>query len=420
MDFFTHYLAYSEGTEPPKIFHRWSAIVGIGALLERNAWLYHGDTRINPNMYVMLMGDPGTRKSSAVKQIARLIKQTGYSHFAAQRTTKEKWLSDLAASNAEIEGIDDITTMALFGTDADPDAYTPNFVAADEANEFFGLSNNEFLGILGSLWDINEPYENKTKTSKSDWIPSPVISILSGNTPTNFTLAFPPTILGSGFFSRLILIHGEKSGRKYTFPIRHSLTETESIVSYLSEVKAACTGELSVTDGAHKLLDKIYQRPERSIDARFASYHNRRFTHLLKLAISVAAANYTGIVGEDIVLEANTYLTHAERQMPKALGEFGQAKNSGVTNQVLGMIGEAKMPVTVGEIWSQVSQNLEDIQALVKIMHKLLQAGKIQQIPDRGYLPIKEVALTDMTHIAPDDTVAYADFLTPEELGIKT
>ena len=96
-DFFDLYLHYTRDTEATATFHRWSAIVGIGAYLERNVWIQHGASQIYPNHYVMLLGESGSRKSAAIKGFVRILKEAGYKSLAAEKTSKEKFSQDLAA-----------------------------------------------------------------------------------------------------------------------------------------------------------------------------------------------------------------------------------------------------------------------------------------------------------------------------------
>src|SRR6476469_4766102 len=95
-DFFKEYLEYSSENEVPTFFHRWVAVVSLGALLGRQFSFSLGHFNIMPNMYAMLIGNPGTRKSTAIKIMRQLLIKSGYSHIAADKTTKEKFLMDLA------------------------------------------------------------------------------------------------------------------------------------------------------------------------------------------------------------------------------------------------------------------------------------------------------------------------------------
>src|SRR5947209_1500310 len=102
-NFFDSYLSYTEGGEVPTTFHRWSAVVGIAALLERNCCVEFGHTEIYPNIYSMLIGSAGTRKSSAIKLMKKLLIKSGYQTIAAERTSKEKFLHDLSKHEDENE-----------------------------------------------------------------------------------------------------------------------------------------------------------------------------------------------------------------------------------------------------------------------------------------------------------------------------
>src|ERR1700748_677909 len=151
-DFFDLYLKYVENTESPTFFHRWSAITGIGALLGRQYYLTHGHSKLFPQQYVMLLGSPGTRKSTAIKMFKELIVKTGYDTIAASKSSKEKFLMDMAGM-ADIEiGMNGYPTTGSqskrkkdksveeildenFGWENDkPSGPSEVFVCADEAN----------------------------------------------------------------------------------------------------------------------------------------------------------------------------------------------------------------------------------------------------------------------------------------------
>ena len=149
-DFFQSYLEYTAGGEVPICFHRWAAIVGIGTILERNIYLPFGHGKIYPNQYAMLIGNAGTKKSTAIKLIKKLLIAAGYDHIAAERTSKEKYLADLSGQMDTHSSDDTVLEKNIFGA-VDESVVTPNFIAADEANDFFGIGNIEFLSVLGSL-----------------------------------------------------------------------------------------------------------------------------------------------------------------------------------------------------------------------------------------------------------------------------
>jgi hypothetical protein len=389
-DFFRQYLQYVGDTESPAIYHRWSAITGIGALLGRQYHLQHGHFSVNPNIYAMLIGNPGTRKSTAIKTVKKLIIEVGYNTIAADKTTKEKFLLDISGETEELIGVRggknaaaDILDSNLWGDDDSEVLSRPSaecFIMADEWNDFTSLGNLEFYSLLGTFWDYSGIYKNRIKTGKSVSINNPTISILAGNTPTGFSLAFPTEIVGQGFFSRLVLVYGENTGRKIAFPKKPCPEFTAEMVQYLQRLRATCQGVVSLHPTAEKLLEKIYHEFVGFDDVRFESYFNRRFTHLLKLSLVCAASRMSRTVAEQDVILANTVLTHTEHMMPKALGEFGKGKNSDVANNIVEALSNTTKGLVFKELWALVGHDLEKQAQLGEILSNLRAAEKIQQV----------------------------------------
>lgn len=416
-NFISQYLEYSAHFTPevPAIYSRWCCIVGIGALLGRQYYLPFGHEKINPNLYTMLIGSPGTRKGTGIKLIAKFLRLAGYTNFASERTSKEKFLLTLESFGNQAIAITDILDQNLFGSDSSstlPDSEI--FIAIDEFNDFIGSGNIEFMSMLGNMWNYEGVYKNEVKTGHSAAINNPTISILGGNTPTGFKNAFPVDMIGQGFLSRLLLVYGEPNGVRVTIPDSPSPEDLASIYMPLQEIRKRMQGPAELTKSGFALLDRIYQANITVDDYRFNSYSNRRLNQLIKLCIIVSAAKFTSKITDDIVIEANTILTHTEHFMPKALGEFGKAKNSDVTHTVLEIIYNANRLITMKEIFQQCSKDFEDLASLGKVLINLQEADRIQSVPGgRGFLPKRKMIEQDL-----EGFVEYSR-LTNEEREMK-
>lgn len=386
---FDLYFDFVQDTEPPLIFYRWSLLTCLSAYLGRQTWLPFGSSRIFPNQYVMLIGEPGSRKSTAIKNCRKLFAAAGYKSFAATKTTKEKFLLDLEGVE---EASDETVTAAqvmqnLFETNVNDDPKEV-FIVADEFNDFMRCCDLEFHSMLGVLWDWddeNVPYEQRLKNSKSVKIFQPTVTLLGGNTHTGFAEMFPPQAIGQGFLSRLLLIFSEPSGKKISWPSEPSEAAKQELISRILQIKSTVHGPMSVTPRAKQVLTVLYNNYEGFADVRFTSYFTRRYTHLLKLCILCAAVKCKTEIGIEEVLLANTILKYAEHFMSKALGEFGKAKNADVANKVLQVLTKTYQPMNVPEIWKQVNADLDRIEDLDKLLAGLAQAGKMQWVPkDKG------------------------------------
>lgn len=400
-NFIDAYIRYREETEPQYIYHRWCAISVIAALLGRNFYLQHGNFRVFPNLYCMLLGESGTRKSTAIKLSKKLLSGIGYDKFSADKTSKEKFLLDLEGlpdeqdiKEGKVSSYDAITEANLWGSGETNGIAREVFIVSDEFNEFIGAGNLDFCSTLGNLWDWDDekiPFKQRLKNSRSVSIWQPTVNILGGNTPENYARAFPPEIMGQGFLRRLLHIHGERSGRQYTFPPEPSQVQTAELLQQLQSIQLKVTGKATIESSALEILDAIYKSWNEIPDIRFKSYSNSRFTQLLKLCLIIAAADTNTSISRAAVIHANTTLAAAEQLMPKALGEFGKSKNSDVANKLISVIENAKGAVTAKTLWKAVQKDLEKPTDLSSIMQSLQAADRVQWVKDHGWLLKKEV-----------------------------
>jgi len=382
-DFISAYFQYIGLTEAPMTFHRWACITILGAWIGRDYCFRFGHFNIKPNIYCMLMGTAGSRKSTAIKIASRLLSKAGYTSIAADRTTKEKFLLDLSGAPdvvLDVSGKQSLEiTMEenLFGDMNSADHIPEMLIAADEFNTFVGNGNIEFLSMLGVLWDHEGTFKNKVKNSKSVELHDPYVSIVAGNTPTGFSLAFPAESIGQGIFSRIILVHGEPTGKKITFPDIPSPGATKEILDILVAIRQITKQEAVITDGAKSLLDAIYKTAQPMLDVRFESYMNRRFSHLIKLCLVLSASSLRSVIEECDVLYANTILTHTEHSMSKALGEFGRARHSDTSHKLISILENAYEPMPVKQLWMQLHNDLDDIGTMKDMLTSLVIADKI-------------------------------------------
>lgn len=407
-------------TEAPKIYYRWCLVTAIGAFLGRRIHVDMGTFRVFPNHYCMLIGNPGTRKSTAVNSVRSLLWAAGYTTFSATKTRKEKFLLDLEGETPEFtedprsrrrtaEKKDSALFMEnLFGEAGkdNVEGQEPKevFVTAPEFNNFLPPGDLEFLSDLGDLWDWDKPdefFKYRFKNSKSVSIYQPTVSVLGGNTHAGFQQMFPPQAIGQGFLSRLILVHSEPSGKKFPFPPPWPPEIKKEALEILTAIKERVHGIAGIERDAKHALDLIYRSWQDLDDQRFKHYSTRRFTHLLKLALVFAASRVSKNINMHDVLLASSLLSFTEARMPKALGEFGKSRNADAANKVMAALYETRRPMTLPALWKVVASDLEKMQDLSNLLVNLQQADKIQMVKGEGFLP-KQKAL--------DRKLLYVDY----------
>lgn len=386
MDFFSRYLEAMdlENQEAPAIYHRWALASIIGALLGRQCHLPFGKYVFYPNQFIMLMGTPGARKGAAMGPAKDILKAAGYTRFSASRTSLERFLMDMRQMDVTPEL--DLEALAL-------DTPSESYIYAGEFVDFIGPNDINFINLLTNLWDNLPEYKHPKIQGKSVEVYRPTVNLLGGATPQTFAMAFPPEVIGTGFTSRLLMIHSEPTGRKISWPTDIDPLVNEQLVLHLKEIREVVRGEIVVTPEARELSDVIYKNEVPVDDNRFTFYQQRRYTHMLKLSMIIAAANLSKVIQTEHVLWANTMLAMAEKKMPKALGEFGKSRHSEVSNEILTWLNRRTKPANVGDIFKAVSRSVKNLPELQEVIANLKAAEKIQTVTvagKTGYMPRHE------------------------------
>lgn len=418
-DFISRYLNYVGRSEAPVAFHRWSAIGGLGTFLGRSVWFEHGSFKVYPNLYIQLFGGPGTRKSTAIKQFTKILRQAGFRDFAAEKTSKEKFIEWMASRDSSGLGDGEEGLWQML----DGEGTSNVLINADEFNDFFSTNILDFISFLGVMWDYEGSYEHSTRSGGTVIINNPNISILSGNTPTTLAKTIPPEAIGQGFFSRVVIVNGSGTGIKIAFPSKPPEEETEKIVEELRTLKDIHHGAMYADSDSLALLEHIYVTWKGIDDPRFEGYKNRRFNQLLKLCIIHAIAAKSDSIGVDHVLRANTVLTRAEKEMPQALGEFGASRNSLVNHAVVSFLSGATSPVKLEEIWTKVHTHLDKLDQLSDIIRGLIAADKVQLVVHKdptkgGFLAKQKVEKLDEQ--VEEDLTTEWDYLSTQERTFRS
>jgi hypothetical protein len=376
-DFFSKYMEFVdlENQEAPAIYHRWTIASAVGALLGRQVYLQLGKYKVYPNQFIMLMGTPGTRKGSAMGIGKELLKKAGYTRFSASRTSLERFLIDMR--QVDIVADTDLEMLAL-------DSPSESYVFAGEFVDFIGPNDIAFINLLTNLWDNLDEYKHPKIQGKSVEVFKPTVNLFGGSTPQTFSIAFPPEVIGTGFTSRLLLVHSEPTGKQIAWPAVLDDLAQEQLVLHLKSIRESITGEIIVDPKAKALASEIYKNEVHVDDSRFAFYQQRRYTHLLKLSMIIAAANLSMTIQEEHIMWANTMLAVAEKRMPKALGEFGKSKHSEVSNEILQWMSRKSKPVNVGDIFKAVSRSVKNIPELTEVLANLKAAEKIRTVTLQG------------------------------------
>lgn len=402
--YLAQYLKLVEETESPRLYHVWCALSGISACLGRRCYMPFGHFRIYPNMFVLLVGNPGTRKSSALKIMTKLVKDATNVRFAPQDTAGQRQGLFTAMQGAELDKeisenldyemsdttlsaigkkngitLDDLGGMSLdeFAEvrykpidDADRHAM---YVSSEEFSRFIGQNNLQMLDFLVTMWD-GDDFSYRIKNEEII-LENPLLNLIGCTTPTSIASSMPVQAVGQGFMSRVILVHGQGKFKSLAWP---KIPPKASVVLIKRTLERATNmhGAFDVTQEARDYAEKLYVEKLEIVDSRFIYYQERRQTHLLKLTMAIAASSGLQTITVPHLELAHRLLRVTEKGMPDALGQFGMAKLGLVKQNILEFLRNHATPVPLKTIIAQHHKDAS-VSEINHLIEDLMQADEV-------------------------------------------
>lgn len=408
-----------EETESPRLYHLWCAISVVGAALGRRCYLPFMDDKILPNMFILLVGNAATRKSTAMNIGKRLLKECTDVQFAPDSTGGKHqglvsaMLGEEGKEEDELEkalseaGVDEMLSDTGLGNLPFGDARKKKlriapedkhvlYATASEFNTFIGHNNIEFLEFLGKTYD-GEEYKYQLR---KEWITleNTLINLIGCTTPTNIATAMPPSAIGQGFTSRIILVYGDKKYKTLDRPPPFSPELRARLQNALRTIYFEFGGPFKETDGAYQYQKSVYYRPSEIVDSRFTYYSARRHTHFTKLGMILAAMRGSLLITEEDYTLADKILLQTEQLMPEALGEYGLSPVSMAKQRIVEFLRAVDEPVTSNVLWSMLGRDIK-LNEFHSCLQDLIASEKIERVDiqvrgtrQTAYIPISPLA----------------------------
>lgn len=395
-EFIDMYLQYTKATESPKIMHLWSALGSASSCIGRHAYLPTGIGNIYANIYTLLVGPPGTRKSQALKYSVKLVKKYTQVRFAPDDTGSQRQGLLMALAGDEEEEVDisgeaelQTASNSLNATDIDSlsnividmnntDAHTL-YAAASEFTTFIGTGDPLMAALLNKVWD-GEPYDYKLKNERKT-LKEALMTIVGCTTPSEIARILPAESIGQGFMSRWVLVFAPKPDKRVPIDEAGLDVKIEPLLGELfSWLHHELRGDIIFSKQANDLQKDIYMKNRATIeDTRFMYYLERRHTHLLKVSMLLAVLGKKQIIEVIDIEMANVLLGMTEVGMPDALGEFGLSQISVAKQKLIEYLQHVGTAVTTPALWSLMHNDMK-LSDFKMTLNELVNKKKVVQL----------------------------------------
>lgn len=348
------YMLYTENSEPPESFRRWTAISVIASALQRKVCVNWGTSLVfYPNLYIVLVGPSATGKGTAMNPGLDLISEIGTIKIAANATSYQALIRRLKETN--LTDIDMVTGEQQY--------HSSMTIYSKEFTVFLGYHNLELMAALCDWYDCDKRWSYETIARKKEEIVGVWVNLIAGTTPDLIQSSLPVDAIGSGLTSRIIFIYEEKRSKIIALPTQTGREiEMQNFLLHDLERISMLSGSYRWTeDFASKWADFCYamegERP--FYDTRFDGYTGRRRNHLMKLSMIMSASK----AGHDLILteedfdEALVLLQSAEVNMTKVFRGVGKSDTASMMHKVITFL--KTLHTTTIPIW-QFSRHFQD------------------------------------------------------------
>lgn len=210
-------------------------------------------------------------------------------------------------------------------------------VAASELGTFLRPDDEHAMSFLTDAWDGRKrKFAHRTKHSGTIDIPRPCLNIIGATTPSWLQRNLKENLIGDGLLSRVVFVYAEKKRQYVSLPSRaikgqdfiqtgkKLVEDLKTISNLIGEYQFApeverSNGWMDAWYANHHGTRSLHMASE-----RYGGYIARKQTHLVKLAIILAAAKRDNLlITQQDLEEADLILTDAEHSMIRVFESVG-------------------------------------------------------------------------------------------------
>ena len=376
-NFISNFLKFAEGSETPELYDLWSALATLSSIVSRRVWINQGYFTIYPNLYVVLVGAPGGRKTTSMNMTKDMLRELEDIPFAATAMTKEALCRYMATQCQK--------KFTLL--DGKEKTYTPITLCLTELSHFLGTNSAHMIDFLTTIYD-QEIYDAKTKNKGDDIIPGPYLTILACTTPSNITRYLKEDVISGGFSRRTLFAFELEDGEPVPFPEITPVAQRawDDCVSW-GKTLSSVSGEFKWTPAAiswyQEFYVKLFHSMKDNTDVMTRGYYKSKHIQLLKIAMLFALAENTDLVLDEIHLQiSEEALNKLEVNMHKVFEGMGRNELNAVAARMIETVTMAGGELSEKKVLS-IMYREADTRELYGIIGHLVDTGKLHRADEK-------------------------------------
>ena len=354
-------------------------VSAFSVLAGRRFWFNLGPITYYPNLYTVLVGHPGVKKSSALDRAKDLIRQVRIEDnkripIAAAQATKE--FIAKAMSNEKFQG------RRCFLNKGIPVEYNQYAIFATELTQFIAVNPISMLDFLTTVY-TEKVYDCDTKGQGSDLVVGPYITLLACLTPEMLKGYLKMNILTGGFARRTQFVYGTPAP-PVPFPdFTPAQKEAFHRCIMWGEEMQKHAGEFVMTNSARSWYEKWYTHLQTNITEiatpSTEGYYRTKHEVLFKTAMLAALSE-----GYDCVIDVghlefveHRFLLPYEKNLERVFEGSGINPNAGATTQICRMLEAMTRPMNRKHLEAMFFDQVTSLSDLRDTLGHLCAVGRL-------------------------------------------
>lgn len=381
---------YTAGTEAPRIMHFWVGVSAIAGVLRRKVWIDMKRFKWHPNFYIVLVAPPGIiSKTTTMDMSIDLLKRVPGIKFGPDVVTWQALVGKFAEAQESFQYEEDWVPMS------------PLTLASGEFGNLINPQDRDMINFYITMWDGRSSFEKVTKMSGNDTIAAPWINMIGCTTPHWIADNMPSATVGGGFTSRCIFVYGDKKETLIALPDEFTREDFEKrqddLVADLEWMSINLIGPYTLPEETRVWIREWYrvlwtEKNKLIDDDRLEGYLARKQTHMLKLALILAASRGDDriILLEDVVL-ADKMLVATEANLDKVFSRIGRTEDSLQAERFISFV-QRMGTVSYAKAYQYIHSYFPDFREFEGMLNGAIRSGIIK-LSFNGPDPMKDAVL---------------------------
>lgn len=380
--YISDYFCTTARTEPCLDYHKWSMLMTLSVFAGRRFWLPFGPYTYYPNLYVVLVGDAGSCKSSAMNRAKDIVRASQVIPMPASQSTKEALLQKMSSTTDGKPKKDPYPGQKFFFHGDKKIEYNQYAIFATELTQFISQNPLGWIEFLTAVWD--EPMiEVDTKNKGHDFVMHPYITMQACMTPDIVKGFLKMNILSSGFGRRTVWVYDSGPGIVARPVFTQEQKEAEERCILFGQELQKRSGAFTCSDECWVFYEEWYADNKKTLKDKapnLQSWYRSKAEMLFKISMLIALAETDELVITlPVYRMALSFCNGIEARMGRVFEGTGINPNAMAAAQVCRMLEAMDTPMNKKHVESAFFDQATSINELRDTLAHLCNVGRLEE-----------------------------------------